>query len=237
MIDPALLRPGRLEVHIEIGLPDEKGRVQIFNIHLKSMRENGLLDEEVKAEYLAQHTKNFSGAEIEGLVKSAASFALYESIDVKKNGAKPVDPTGKRIIVTMAHFQQALDEVKAAFGVDEDELKMYLRNELVDYGAEYQKILKTCQTLINQVRTSEATPLLSVLLEGPGGSGKTSLAAKLAVDSGFPYVKIISPEQFVGFSELKSQSSLPFTHLRLTSLSTSLLMLSILISVLTLTHA
>jgi vesicle-fusing ATPase len=186
MLDPALLRPGRLEVHIEIGLPDEKGRNQIFGIHLKNMKDNGMLGADVKSEYLASQTKNFSGAEIEGLVKSAASFALYASMDVAKNGAKPVDVTGKSIVVRLEHFEMALNEVKAAFGVDEDELKMYLRSELLNYGGEYERILRTCQTLINQVRTSKATPLLSVLLEGPNGAGKTSLAAKLAVDSGFP---------------------------------------------------
>lgn len=37
MIDDALLRPGRLEVHVEIGLPDEAGRVQILNIHTQGM--------------------------------------------------------------------------------------------------------------------------------------------------------------------------------------------------------
>ena len=173
MIDPALLRPGRLEVHIEIGLPDEKGRVQIFNIHLAQMKSNGMLGDDVTSEYLASQTKNFSGAEIEGLVKSASSFALYASIDIKKTGAKPVDVSGKNIVVRLEHFQRALDEVKAAFGVDEDELKMYLRSDLLDYGPEYQKIIATCKTLVNQVRTSKATPLLSLLLEGPNGSGQT----------------------------------------------------------------
>lgn len=38
MIDEALLRPGRLEVHMEIGLPDRDGRVQILNIHTAKMR-------------------------------------------------------------------------------------------------------------------------------------------------------------------------------------------------------
>lgn len=38
MIDEALLRPGRLEVHMEIGLPDKAGRVQILNIHTDKMR-------------------------------------------------------------------------------------------------------------------------------------------------------------------------------------------------------
>ena len=40
-----------------------------------------------------------------------------------------------------------------------------------------------------------------MLFEGQNGSGKTALAAQLALDSGFPYVKMISPEQFVGYTE------------------------------------
>ena len=39
------------------------------------------------------------------------------------------------------------------------------------------------------------------MLEGENGSGKTALAAKIAIDSGFPFVKMISPEQFVGFTD------------------------------------
>ena len=43
MIDEALLRPGRFEIHLEIGLPDEPGRKQIFNIHTSKMKKNNLL--------------------------------------------------------------------------------------------------------------------------------------------------------------------------------------------------
>lgn len=49
--------------------------------------------------------------------------------------------------------------------------------------------------------SSSANPLLSLILEGENGSGKTALAAKIAIDSGFPFVKMISPEQFVGFTD------------------------------------
>jgi vesicle-fusing ATPase len=51
---------------MEIGLPDEHGRIQIFNIHTTSMRSNNYLDPTVRVEELAAQTKNFSGAEIEG---------------------------------------------------------------------------------------------------------------------------------------------------------------------------
>jgi vesicle-fusing ATPase len=67
MIDDALMRPGRLEVQIEIGLPKEEGRVQILNIHTAKMRSNGKLGKDVDIEELAKITKNFSGAELEGM--------------------------------------------------------------------------------------------------------------------------------------------------------------------------
>lgn len=51
---------------------------------------------------------------------------------------------------------------------------------------------------MQQVENSNRTPLVSVLLEGTVGCGKTALASNLAVTSGFPYVKLISPEQMVG---------------------------------------
>ena len=65
LIDEAILRPGRLELHIEVNLPDEKGRLQIFNIHTKKMRENKVLDDDVDLPKLAKMTKNYTGADIE----------------------------------------------------------------------------------------------------------------------------------------------------------------------------
>jgi vesicle-fusing ATPase len=82
MIDEALLRPGRLEVHMEISLPDEKGRIQILDIHTSKMRNNKVLDDDVDIEELASLTKNFSGAEIGGLIKSATSFAFNRHVKV-----------------------------------------------------------------------------------------------------------------------------------------------------------
>jgi vesicle-fusing ATPase len=68
MIDDAILRPGRLEVHVEIGLPDEAGRLQILNIHTNSMRnakpKRITDDAESRIAEIAARTKNFSGAEL-----------------------------------------------------------------------------------------------------------------------------------------------------------------------------
>ena len=83
MIDEALLRPGRLEVHMEINLPDEKGRLQILNIQTSKMRDNKVMDRDVNLEELSLLTKNFSVAEIGGLVKSATSFAFNRHVKVR----------------------------------------------------------------------------------------------------------------------------------------------------------
>jgi vesicle-fusing ATPase len=109
MIDEALLRPGRLEIHMEIGLPDEKGRLQILGIHTQKMRDNKKMGSDVSLEVLAGKCKNFSGAEIEGLVKSATAYALNEVVnadDVGKNLNKVQTP-----MVKMIHFENALTEV------------------------------------------------------------------------------------------------------------------------------
>ncbi|KAK2110951.1 hypothetical protein P7K49_010697 [Saguinus oedipus] len=84
LIDEALLRPGRLEVKMEIGLPDEKGRLQILHIHTARMRGHQLLSADVDIKELAMETKNFSGAELEGLVRAAQSTAMNRHIKVRK---------------------------------------------------------------------------------------------------------------------------------------------------------
>lgn len=174
MLDEALLRPGRFEVQMEIGLPDENGRLQILKIHTREMAKNQYLSEDINFEYLAKTTKNFSGAEIEGLVKSAASFALNRQIDI--NGKKKFDE--KNIKVTAGDFEMALTEVKPAFGVSTDELEAYLNQGIINYGEPFSKLMNTCKSFIKQVETSSRTNLLSMLLSGATGSGKVGLLFK-----------------------------------------------------------
>ncbi len=76
LMDHALLRPGRFEVQIEVSLPDEEGRQEIFEIHTREMKKNNLLGSDVNMLELAANTTRFSGAEIAGVVRAAASYAL-----------------------------------------------------------------------------------------------------------------------------------------------------------------
>ena len=205
MIDDALLRPGRLEVHVEIGLPDTKGRLQILNIHTRSMKESKRLASDVvkRLPEIAEKTKNFSGAEIEGLVKAASSFALGRCID-HKNLSKAPDTS--KLVLTYDDLIQALDDVEPKFGAKSQELKAFYRNGFVNYGETFDTLMQSLQRLVDQVRVSTKTPLLSVLLHGASAVGKTALAAKLAVESGFPFVRMISADEMIGYSDVsKSQ--------------------------------
>ena len=67
---------------IVAGLPNEHGRGQILNIHTAKMKENHKLASDFDVDLLAKQTKNFSGAEIEGLVRAATSTAMNRLIKV-----------------------------------------------------------------------------------------------------------------------------------------------------------
>lgn len=64
------------------GLPDETGRVQILHIHTAKMRQSNMLAKDVDVKELAFETKNYSGAELEGLVRAAQSTAMNRHIKV-----------------------------------------------------------------------------------------------------------------------------------------------------------
>lgn len=199
MIDDALLRPGRLEVHMEISLPDESGRVQILKIHTAKMKESGKLDKDVELEALARLTKNFSGAEISGLVRSAASFALNRH--VKVGTVAGVADDVEKLTVNRDDFEHAFDDVKPAFGVSQDEMQAVLRGGIINFSPFIDDILNEGSLIVQQVQEPDSTPLFSAILHGPPGSGKTALAAKIALDSQYPFIKMCTPDNMIGFNE------------------------------------
>ncbi|KAL9062787.1 MAG: hypothetical protein Q9157_008630 [Trypethelium eluteriae] len=198
MIDEALLRSGRLEVHVEISLPDEHGRAQIIKIHTNKMKENGVLDPDVDIAELARLTKNFSGAEINGLVKSAGSFAF--SRHTKVGTMAQYDDSIVDMKVKREDFLGALDEVKPLFGVAEDELADCLERGIIHFSPGIREILRDSQEYVEQCRKGEPR-LLTMLLHGPPKTGKTALAAKIALDSGFPFIKLVQYAHMIGSSD------------------------------------
>ncbi|OIV94352.1 hypothetical protein TanjilG_21692 [Lupinus angustifolius] len=198
MLDEALLRPGRLEVQVEISLPDENGRLQILQIHTNKMKENSFLAPDINLQELAARTKNYSGAELEGVVKSAVSYALNRQLSLE-DLTKPVEE--ENIKVTMDDFLNALHEVIPAFGASTDDLERCRLHGMVDCGDRHKHIYQRAMLLVEQVKVSKGSPLVTCLLEGSRGSGKTALAATVGIDSDFPYVKIVSAETMIGLHE------------------------------------
>lgn len=77
MLDSALLRPGRFDRHIQVDLPDKKGRLHILNIHAK----NKPLDSEASLERTAAESFGFSGAQLESVMNEAAIYAMREQVE------------------------------------------------------------------------------------------------------------------------------------------------------------
>ncbi|WP_336339043.1 CDC48 family AAA ATPase [Haloarcula brevis] len=105
LIDDALLRPGRLDRHVHVPVPDEEARRAIFQVHTR----NKPLADGVDLDQLARRTDGYVGADIEAVAREASMAATREFI----NSVDPeeIGDTVGNVRVTMDHFEHALDEV------------------------------------------------------------------------------------------------------------------------------
>jgi transitional endoplasmic reticulum ATPase len=100
-IDPALLRPGRLESHVEVPLPDEAARREILHVHTD---EKPLADD-VDLDALAADTDGLSGADLEALVREASMTAIQELAD--DIGPDEASERADEVCISAAHFERA----------------------------------------------------------------------------------------------------------------------------------
>jgi len=117
LIDNALVRPGRLDRHVHVPVPDEDARRKIFDVHTRDKP----LAEGVDLDDLAARTDGYVGADIEAVAREASMAASREFI-TSVSPEEMSDSIGN-VRVTMDHFEQALEEVTAS--VDEDIRERY----------------------------------------------------------------------------------------------------------------
>ena len=97
LIDPALIRPGRFDHLIDIGLPDLKGREAIFAIHTRDKP----MEKKIDLEKLAKETEGFSGAEIESVCRQAVALSIREFIENHKEKANEL---AEKFLVKKEYF-------------------------------------------------------------------------------------------------------------------------------------
>lgn len=103
--------------------------------------------------------------------------------------------------ITRADFILALDEIQPAFGVAEETLNQYLQGGIFKYSQTVDTILRVGNNIVESTRVSQSINKRTMLLSGPKGSGKTTLAAKIALDSDFAFIRRIAPEDVEGYNE------------------------------------
>ncbi|WP_226479447.1 CDC48 family AAA ATPase [Natrinema amylolyticum] len=123
LIDSALLRPGRLDRHVHVPVPDEDARKAIFEVHTR----NKPLAESVDLEWLAGETEGYVGADIEAVCREASMAASREfinSVDPEEMG----DTIGN-VRISREHFEHALGEVNPSVSPDTREQYEELEDE------------------------------------------------------------------------------------------------------------
>jgi transitional endoplasmic reticulum ATPase len=99
-IDPALLRPGRLERLVEVPLPDAEARAAIFEVHTRNVPTTNL-----NFDALARETEGFTGSDIEAVIREASLSAMEEYLAAEEPGSATLRVEGR-------HLRAALDSVR-----------------------------------------------------------------------------------------------------------------------------
>jgi len=100
----------------------------------------------------------------------------------------------------MEDFEQALGELTPAFGAPIKALKALAPHGLFHHSPAFEQLLATCRLQYRQVRDGSSTPVLSALLYGGPGTGKSALAATLGLECGYPLVRLVTADALVGRS-------------------------------------
>ena len=204
-IDPALRRPGRFDREIEIGIPDQEGRLQVLNIHTRGMP----INEKVDLKEISKITHGFVGADLEFLAKEAAMRSLRRIMpEIDFDQETISTEILQKIQITNEDFRDALKEVRPSA----------LREVLVQTPNVTWDDVGGLESLKEELRESIEWPIKhkeafefvnvqtpkGILLHGPPGTGKTLIAKAVAKMTESNFISVKGPEllsKWVGESE------------------------------------
>ena len=194
-VDAALRRFGRFDREIDIGVPDETGRLEVLRIHTKNMK----LDEEVDLEKISKETHGYVGADLAALCTEAALQCIREKMDVidledDKIDAEILDS----MAVTNDHFVTALGTSNpSALRETVVEVPNVSWEDVGGLETVKQELQETVQYPVEHPEKFEKfgmAPSKGVLFYGPPGCGKTLLAKAIANECQANFISVEGPE-------------------------------------------
>ena len=197
-LDPALRRPGRFDVEVEIPLPSAKQRLAILRVHARALP----LAEDVDLEEVAGNAKGYSGADLAALCREAAMASIRDAAGFSRASSSDGDGGGggDGSLVTARHFSSAAGKVGAS--VTRGAALEPSATTWDDVGGldDVKKRLK--QAVEWPLRHAAAfrrlglAPPRGVLLHGPPGCAKTTLARAAATASGATVIALSAADVF-----------------------------------------
>ena len=194
-IDAALRRFGRFDREIDIGVPDEVGRMEVLRIHTKNMK----LDEDVDLSDIAKDTHGYVGADLAQLCSEAALQCIREKMDLIDIDADTIDAAIlESMAVTQDHFKHALGSTNPSSlretVVEVPNVKWEDIGGLEDVKKNLQEMILYPIEHPEKFHKFGMDPSKGVLFYGPPGCGKTLLAKAVASECSANFVSIKGPE-------------------------------------------
>ncbi|CAM9462694.1 unnamed protein product [Ectocarpus sp. 6 AP-2014] len=194
-MDPALRRFGRFDREIDIGVPDENGRLEIFRIHTRNMK----LDDDVDPEAIARETHGFVGADIAALCTEAAMQCIREKMDLIDIEEETIDAEVlDAMAVSMDHFRFSLG-VSNPSSLRETvvEVPTVTWNDIGGLAGVKRELQELVQYPVEHPEKFEKfgmSPSRGVLFYGPPGCGKTLMAKAVANECQANFISVKGPE-------------------------------------------
>ncbi|KAK7199844.1 Transitional endoplasmic reticulum ATPase [Novymonas esmeraldas] len=194
-IDPALRRFGRFDRELDIGVPDEIGRLEIVRIHTKNMK----LAEDIDLEKVAKDSHGFVGADLAQLCTEAAMQCIREKLSVIDWEDDTIDAeVMNAMCVTQEHFREAMAKTNPSAlretQVETPNVTWEDVGGLLDVKRELQELVQYPVEYPWKFEKYGMSPPKGVLFYGPPGCGKTLLAKAIATECQANFISIKGPE-------------------------------------------
>jgi transitional endoplasmic reticulum ATPase len=194
-IDAALRRFGRFDREVDIGVPDENGRLEVLRIHTKNMK----LTDDVDLEQLAKETHGYVGADLAALSTEAAMQCIREKMDVIDLDDDEIDAEVlDSMAVSQQHFRQALGVSNPSAlretAVEVPNVSWEDIGGLEGVKRELQEVVQYPVEFPEKFEKFGMQPSKGVLFYGPPGCGKTLLAKAIANECQANFISLKGPE-------------------------------------------